>query len=102
MSKRSRVLHPIMTPPGIQHSVDGSLKRNILHKKLLTRIHVHARILTHSAPVAQLDRVPGYEPGGRPFESVRARHFITPQNNPLDDVLRSNGFEQSRTLVAYV
>ena len=28
------------------------------------------------APVAQLDRVPGYEPGGRPFDSVRARHFI--------------------------
>ena len=28
------------------------------------------------APVAQLDRVPGYEPGGREFESLRARHFI--------------------------
>ena len=27
------------------------------------------------APVAQLDRVPGYEPGGRTFESYRARHF---------------------------
>ena len=27
------------------------------------------------APVAQLDRVPGYEPGGRTFESCRARHF---------------------------
>jgi hypothetical protein len=27
------------------------------------------------APVAQLDRVPGYEPGGREFESLRARHF---------------------------
>ena len=26
-----------------------------------------------SAPVAQLDRVPGYEPGGREFESLRAR-----------------------------
>ncbi len=25
-------------------------------------------------PVAQLDRVPGYEPGGRVFESRRARH----------------------------
>src|SRR5688572_25283843 len=31
-------------------------------------------ILSH-APVAQLDRVPGYEPGGREFESLRARHF---------------------------
>ena len=28
------------------------------------------------APVAQLDRVPGYEPGGRAFESLRARHTI--------------------------
>ena len=26
------------------------------------------------APVAQLDRVPGYEPGGHTFESCRARH----------------------------
>ncbi len=31
----------------------------------------------NSAPVAQLDRVPGFEPGGRAFESLRARqlHF---------------------------
>src|SRR6516162_5774240 len=28
-----------------------------------------------SAPVAQLDRVPGYEPGGREFESLRARQL---------------------------
>ncbi len=27
------------------------------------------------APVAQLDRVPGYEPGGHTFESCRAHHF---------------------------
>jgi hypothetical protein len=27
----------------------------------------------NKAPVAQLDRVPGYEPGGREFESLRAR-----------------------------
>ena len=30
--------------------------------------------LSH-APVAQLDRVPGYEPGGREFESLRARQL---------------------------
>ena len=31
------------------------------------------------APVAQLDRAPGFEPGGRRFESVRARHqFMHP------------------------
>ena len=29
----------------------------------------------NSAPVAQLDRVPGYEPGGRGFDSCLARHF---------------------------
>ncbi len=29
--------------------------------------------LNIGAPVAQLDRVPGYEPGGREFESLRAR-----------------------------
>jgi hypothetical protein len=28
------------------------------------------------APVAQLDRAPGYEPGGREFESLRARQSI--------------------------
>ena len=28
-----------------------------------------------NAPVAQLDRVPGFEPGGRGFESLRARHI---------------------------
>src|ERR1700728_1333517 len=32
-----------------------------------------AALLRH-APVAQLDRAPGYEPGGREFESLRARH----------------------------
>ena len=29
-----------------------------------------------AAPVAQLDRAPGFEPGGRRFESVRARQLI--------------------------
>ena len=28
------------------------------------------------APVVQLDRIPGYEPGGWEFESSRARHFF--------------------------
>ena len=31
--------------------------------------------LRFNAPVAQLDRVPGYELGGREFESLRARQF---------------------------
>ena len=29
----------------------------------------------NQAPVAQLDRVIGFEPIGREFESLRARHF---------------------------
>ena len=35
---------------------------------------VRLGILTADAPVAQLDRVSGFEPGGREFESLRARH----------------------------
>src|SRR5690606_41670032 len=37
--------------------------------------HLH-NSAPESAPVAQLDRVPGYEPGGREFESLRAHHCI--------------------------
>ena len=34
----------------------------------------HRHLLYH-APVAQLDRVLGYEPSGQRFESSRVRHF---------------------------
>jgi hypothetical protein len=37
--------------------------------------------MTISAPVAQLDRVPGYEPGGREFESLRARQTQNTRNS---------------------
>jgi hypothetical protein len=33
------------------------------------------RATTDQAPVAQLDRVLGYEPSGREFESLRARQI---------------------------
>ena len=33
-------------------------------------------LLQNTAPVAQLDRVPGYEPVGREFESLRARQIL--------------------------
>ena len=36
--------------------------------------------MNRCALVAQLDRVPGYEPGGRRFESSRARHSFPPLN----------------------
>ncbi len=34
-----------------------------------------ARITTLHGPIAQLDRVPDYESGGRGFESSSVRHF---------------------------
>lgn len=41
----------------------------------LTGFGVVPIMLAFQAPVAQLDRVPGYEPGGRRFESFRARQL---------------------------
>src|SRR5476651_1069048 len=35
-----------------------------------------------SAPVAQLDRAPDYESGGREFESLRARHHLATIQRP--------------------
>src|SRR5690606_1502673 len=43
---------------------------------------------SHGAPVAQLDRVPGYEPGGREFESLRARHHALAASEVLQDLER--------------
>jgi hypothetical protein len=37
----------------------------------------------YDAPVAQLDRVSGYEPGGREFESLRAHQFINPLHSKI-------------------
>ena len=36
------------------------------------------RVIYHefSAPVVQLDRIPGFEPGGCRFESCRVRHYL--------------------------
>src|SRR5215470_16030905 len=41
----------------------------------LLRAATGSQSAVFGAPVAQLDRVPGYEPGGREFESLRARQF---------------------------
>jgi hypothetical protein len=35
-------------------------------------------IFLRCAPVAQLDRASGYEPEGREFDSLRARHSCSP------------------------
>ena len=45
-------------------------------KYLLTQILYLYRMVTFSAPVAQLDRVFGYEPKGRAFESLRVHHHL--------------------------
>ena len=39
-----------------------------------------------NAPVAQLDRASGYEPEGREFESLRARHFFRSGNKQFRDL----------------
>ena len=44
-----------------------------LHRGFESLSHRHCFI--YSAPVAQLDRVLGYEPSGQRFESSRVRHF---------------------------
>ncbi len=38
---------------------------------MLTKVDIE-----NCASLAQLDRVPGYEPGGRRFESSRTRHLL--------------------------
>jgi hypothetical protein len=42
------------------------------------------------APVAQLDRAPDYESGGREFESLRARHFGIRHRRQTPPILRTN------------
>src|SRR4029077_8445116 len=54
-------------------------------------------IMPPFAPVAQLDRVPGYEPGGRGFKSCRARQFLQGVVRKSDDPLAFGGdFSASR------
>src|SRR5690606_36252116 len=48
----------------------------------------NAIVFVFTAPVAQLDRVLGYEPRGRGFESCRAR-----QNKPVSWALQYAGYE---------
>ena len=54
---------------------------NISQTRFKFKINVDIKkkwhIIRHlNAPVAQLDRAPGYELGGREFESLRARHIF--------------------------
>ena len=49
----------------------------------MTPPHPAGRIPLPRAAVAQLDRVPGFEPGGRGFESLRPRHKMKKYPLPL-------------------
>ena len=51
----------------------GQLRSEEDNKALLNN-EAGYRLQGH-APIAQLDRVPGFEPGGREFESLWARHI---------------------------
>lgn len=55
---------PLLREYGVKSSIEGS-------NPSLTAIVY----FIYSAPVAQLDRVLGYEPSGQRFESFRVRHF---------------------------
>src|SRR5690606_12765702 len=65
-------------PGGGRRRPRGKNLRTIVKKVLTAPPHIRIISLLSSAPVAQLDRVPGYEPGGREFESLRARHYSRP------------------------
>ena len=50
----------------------------VLEKNDLLRQGCQSHTINRVAPVAQLDRVSGFEPEGCRFESCRARHFVMP------------------------
>merc|ERR1712000_498880 len=62
----------------------SALSRCVLQVVDSPRTNPIIRAPRRCALVAQLDRVPGCEPGGRRFESSRARHSFPqdPQGNP--------------------
>ena len=55
-------------------ALKACLTNNAQRKKVVLRIKNRYNAASN-APVAQLDRVVGFEPIGREFESLRARHF---------------------------
>ena len=57
---------PLLREYGVKSSIEGS-------NPSLTAIVC----FIYSAPVAQLDRVLGYEPSGQRFESFRVRHLLS-------------------------
>ena len=74
---------PLLREYGVYSLIEGS-------NPSLSETKITCKRYTECAPVAQLDRVPGYELGGRRFESFRARQLL--KNHPL------GGFFLSATL----
>ncbi len=60
---------------------------------------VKVESLKSFAPVAQLDRVPGYELGGRTFESCRVRHIQMPAS--MKRAFFMDGFYSETGLVRF-
>ncbi len=64
----------------LRHKTKGSrLKRKLVDIKYTKRDNTRL----NKAPVAQLDRVLGYEPSGREFESLRARQIEQMNFSPV-------------------
>ena len=63
------IAHRGFEPLSLRHNKMPFLKIKI---DIISIIKDNVRL--NKAPVAQLDRVIGYEPIGREFESLRARH----------------------------
>ena len=69
---------PLLREYRVKSSIEGSNPSHsatgFAMQKLDEPVHSTAQF-RFCAPVAQLDRAPGYELGGREFESLRARHL---------------------------
>ena len=63
--------------------------------------------MIYRARVAQLDRVPGYEPGGRRFDSCRVRHICLGEKKPtfcwffLSEIRRGYDLKTIRSTARY-
>ena len=60
----------------LRHVITKEIHLTLLEKRSMKYNTAHA-------PVAQLDRVLGYEPRGRAFESLRAHHISGSKNKGL-------------------
>ena len=69
-------------------SLSGFLEEKEVENRF--RVAIYQKIISiHAldALVAQLDRVPGYEPGGQRFESSRARQFFPVHTGHMGNIL---------------